>query len=126
MTQGPRHAGANGDRATTDPFGAAAEEAARLVDALGQWLAARAATRPGGPVDLGYLDAHIATGAAECKLCPLCQVISLLRTSSPELAHRLDEAMEALLALARVALDGVERSRADKPADSGFETIDIS
>jgi hypothetical protein len=114
------------DRATADPFGAAAEEAARLVDALGQWLAARSAARPSGPVDLGYLNTHVATGSAECKLCPLCQLISLLRTSSPELAHRMDEAMEALLALARVALDGVERQRAAKPTATGFETIDIS
>jgi hypothetical protein len=126
MSERPPSAGTAGDRATTDPFGAAAEEAAKLVDALGQWLAARAATRPSGPVDLGYLNTHIATGSAECKLCPLCQVISLLRTSSPELAHRLDEAVEALLALARVALDGVERQRQSKPTASGFETIDIS
>ena len=124
MTDGPRHSA--GDRATDDPFGAAAEEAAKLVDALGQWLAARAAARPSDPVDLGYLNPHIATGSAECKLCPLCQVISLLRTSSPELAHRLDEAVEALLSLARVALDGVEKQRAAKPASTGFETIHIS
>ena len=121
MTQGP-----TADRATTDPYGAAAEEAARLVDALGQWLAARAAARPTGGVDLGYLNTHIATGAAECKLCPLCQLISLARQGSPELAHKLDDAVEALLALARMALDGVERQRTDKPAGAGFETIDIS
>jgi hypothetical protein len=115
-----------GERSTADSFGAAAEEAARLVDALGQWLAARSAARPSGPVDLGYLNTHIATGTAECKLCPLCQLISLLRAGSPELTHRMDEAMEALLALARAALDGVERQRADQPAAPGFETIDIS
>jgi hypothetical protein len=122
MTEGPPFA----DRATTDPFGATAEEAARLVDALGQWLAARSASRPSGPGDLGYLTTHIATGSAECKLCPLCQLISLARQSSPELAHRLDDAMEALLALARTALDGLERPRAAKPTRPGFETIDIS
>jgi hypothetical protein len=121
MTDGPTT-----DRATTDPFGAAAEEAARLVDALGQWLAARSAARPNGGVDLGYLNTHIATGAAECKLCPLCQLISLARQGSPELSARMDDAVEALLALARMALDGVERQRSPKPAGSGFETINIS
>ncbi|HUR74311.1 MAG TPA: hypothetical protein VMZ00_08545 [Sporichthya sp.] len=121
MTDGP-----SADRATTDPYGAAAEEAARLVDALGQWLAARSAGRPNGGANLGYLNAHIATGAAECRLCPLCQLISLARQGSPELAHRIEEAVEALLALARMGLDGVERRRAPKPAGSGFETIDIS
>ena len=109
-----------------DSFGAAAEEAARLVDALGQWLAARSAPRTGGPVDLGYLDTHIATGSAECTLCPLCQLIALGRQASPELAHRLDEAMQAFLTLARTALDGLERQRASEPAPSGFETIHIN
>lgn len=123
MTDGSGQA--TGERSTADPFGAAAEEAAKLVDALGGWLAARAAARPSGPLDPGYLNTHIATGSAECKLCPLCQVISLLRTSSPELAHRLDEAVEALLALARAALDGVERQRATKAPSPGFETIHI-
>lgn len=126
---GPKHAapgtgasGASGGEA----FGAAAEEAARLVDALGQWLAARTASKPSGPVDLGYVNTHIATGAAECKLCPLCQLISLMRHSSPELATRLNETLEAVLALARTAIDGLERQRAEKPAGSGFETINIS
>lgn len=120
MTDGPTT-----DRATTDPFGAAAEEAARLVDALGQWLGARSATRSGG-LDLGYLNTHIATGAAECKLCPLCQLISLARQSSPELGQRLEEAMEAVLALARTAFDGLERQRAAKPEGPAFETIKIT
>lgn len=124
---GPGPSGqAHADRSAADPFGAAAEEAARLVDALGQWLAARSATRPGGPVDLDYLTTHLATGSAECTLCPLCRLISLGRQASPELGHRLEEAIEALLALARVALDGMERQRAGKPAGSGFETIDIT
>ncbi|MBA3745543.1 hypothetical protein [Sporichthya sp.] len=118
--------GSTTDRATTDPFGAAAEEAARLVDALGQWLGARSAARPNSGIDLGYLTTHIATGAAECKLCPLCQLISLARQSSPELGHRLEEAMEAVLALARTALEGLEGQRAAKPEGSGFETIKIT
>lgn len=118
MSEGP---------AGADAFGAAAEEAARLVDALGQWLAARSAARPNGPIDLGFLDTHIATGAAECTLCPLCQVISLIRAASPELTSRLDEAVEALLALARTALDGLDRQRAGNPKSGpGFETIHIT
>lgn len=111
---------------TADAFGSAAEEAARLVDALGQWLAARSAARPAGPVDLDYLSTHIATGSAECTLCPLCRLIALARETSPELAQRVDAAMEALVALARAALDGLERHRAGKPTGSGFETIDIT
>lgn len=105
----------------SDPVGAAADEAARLVDALGQWLAARS----GRAADGGGLSAHLATGSPECRVCPLCQVISLLRNGSPELARHLDEGVESLLALARVALDGFERQRTPHPPTSGFETIDI-
>lgn len=114
-----------GGPAGADPIGAAAEEAARLVDALGQWLAARSA-RTGGPVEAGGLNAHLATGSAECRICPLCQLISLARNSSPELSRHLDEAMESLLALARVALDGFERQRAGNRPSTEFETITIS
>lgn len=113
------------ERADTDPFGAAAEEAARLVDALGQWLAARAARDP-GPMDLDSLHAHIATDSPQCRLCPLCQLISLARTASPELTRHLDQAVESLLALARVALDSVERQRGGKRESAEFETIHIS
>lgn len=112
-------------RPAGDPVGGAAEEAARLVDALGQWLAARSA-RAGGPVDLGGLNGHLATGSAECRICPLCRLISLARNSSPELAGHLDQAMESLLALARVALDGFERHRSGDRPPPGFETIDIN
>ncbi len=123
MTGSPGSADAFG---TADALGSAAEEAARLVDALGQWLAARSASRPGFPVDLEDLNAHLATGSAECTLCPLCRLISLARQSSPELAQRLDEAMEAVVALARAAIDSLERHRTGKPSGSGFETIDIT
>lgn len=109
----------------TDPIGGAAEEAARLVDALGQWLAARSA-RSGGPVDLGSCGGQIATGSAQCRICPLCQLISLARTSSPELSRHLDDALQSLLALARVALDGVERQRAGNRPSAEFETIKIN
>jgi hypothetical protein len=98
-----------------DGFSSAAEEATRLVDALGEWLAARA----------GGLGTHLATGASECRICPLCQVIGLLRQARPEIVEHLDDAAGSLLAALRLALDGAEGGRASgRPA--GFENIDIS
>ena len=117
MTAGPSSA---------DAFGSAAEEAARLGDALGQWLAARSASRPNGWMDLHEVGAHIATGSTECALCPLCRLISLARQPSPELAQHLDEAIQAMVALGRAALDGLEQHRAGKPSGPGFETSDIT
>lgn len=96
-------------------FSAAAEEATRLVDALGEWLASRA----------GGLGAHLATGASDCRVCPLCQLIGLLRQSRPDIVAHLDDAAGSLLAALRLALDGAEGRRASgRPA--GFENIDIS
>lgn len=106
-----------------DSLGAAAEEAAKLADALGQWLAERS-TRPGGLFDLSAVAAHIATGSAECRLCPICQMIGVLRSGSPELARHLDEAMGSLLHVLRLGIEAAERQRGGRP-ETGFETIHI-
>jgi hypothetical protein len=92
----------------------AAEEATRLVDALGEWVASRA----------GGLGAHLGAGASECRICPLCQLIGLLRQNRPDIVEHLDAAAGSLLAALRLALDGAETRRA--AARPGFENIDIS
>lgn len=95
----------------SDAFGSAAEEAGRLVDALGQWLAS---------ANLGDL---LPGGSADCRACPVCQAIGLLRTARPEVVEHLEDAMASLLSAARVALEAGERTRPGR--DAGFERIDI-
>lgn len=70
-----------------EALGGPAEEARRLVEALGDWASTR----------LGAADEHIATGSAECQVCPVCQLITALRGDRSQALARLDEAWTALL-----------------------------
>lgn len=69
------------------PLGTPAEEARRLVEALGEWAGGR----------LGAADEHLATGAPECQVCPVCQLISALRGDRPEVLARFGEAWSAFV-----------------------------
>jgi hypothetical protein len=72
--------------------GSAAEEAVKLFAAVEDW-----ARRKAGHV----LDEdHVATGSAECQLCPVCQGIGVLRHVRPEaVEHMLDAAASFVAAL---------------------------
>ncbi len=106
-------------------FAASAEEASRLVDALGEWLAARAGTgNTGGLGSLSGLSAHFANGSSECRLCPVCQLIGVLRQSRPEVVGHLDDAASSLISALRLVLDGADRGRG-ATGRAGFEHIDI-
>lgn len=68
----------------SERVGSAAEEAVKLLGAAEDWVRRRA----------GAVDAeHLATGSAECTVCPVCQGVAALRAVRPEaLAHLLDAA----------------------------------
>lgn len=70
-----------------EPLGGPAEEARRLVEALGDWAAIR----------LGTAQEHLANGSAECRLCPVCQVIAALRGDRSEVLARVGAAWTAFL-----------------------------
>ena len=107
---------ASGSAAT----GSAAEETTRLFEAVQEW--ARRATGDGRSLGEHWTE-HVATGAPECRLCPVCQLISVLRDSRPEVALHLTEAAGSLLAAVRAALLAHEHDwTARRP---GVERIDI-
>lgn len=95
--------------ADQEPLGSAADEAARLADALSRWLSQ-----------------HLATGEGSCQVCPVCQVIARVRqqVSQPDVAEHLLVAGEALLAAARAALAAQEREWAAQP-EPPVQHIDI-
>lgn len=95
---------------TASPVG---EEAARLLEALHEWFA-------GGAGGLG-----LATGAAECQLCPLCRLLAVLRGTRPEVFGHLTDAATALLAALRAVVDEHERSWAARPA-TPVQHIDVA
>ena len=87
----------------------AAAEAVRLLAALQDWARE----------DVGE---HLATGAAECRYCPLCTAIALLRGDRPEVTEKLAEAGVAFLAALRAAFDAPPAG--DQPA-SRVTRIDL-
>lgn len=72
----------------SETVGSAAEEAAKLLTAVQDWARAR-------------FDAeHLATGGAECQVCPVCQGVAALRHLRPEtMEHLLDAAASVVAAL---------------------------
>jgi hypothetical protein len=94
-------------------LGSAAEEAARLIEALRRWVDDRGMSVP-----------PVATGAAECKLCPFCQLLAVLRDGQPEVFEHVGAAAESLFAAARSAIADHER-RWSKPAHHDVEHINL-
>jgi hypothetical protein len=90
----------------TPGTGSLAEEALRLVEALGLLAGAHAAGqahRPSSPPpDAGPPEAEPPeAGPAECSVCPVCRLIAGVRGLRPEVLAHLVAAGEELLAAAR-------------------------
>lgn len=110
--------------------GSVGEEAAKLLGALGDW----AKTQSGGHADnvagladglgerLQDINEHLATDAVECRYCPVCRVIHVVRSASPEVRDNLLIATTALMQAAA----GFLATQAPRPeAATGVEHIDL-
>ena len=95
---------------TTAP-GSLGEEASRLAEAIVEW--ARGAADGGVP---------IATGAEECTLCPVCQLLSLARRANPETFSHLADATTSFLAAVRTVVDAHGH---DHSGSSRLQRIDL-
>lgn len=88
-----------------EPIGSVGEEAAKLFVALSGWAKDQGVTSAGTAAGaasavteaMQNLNDHIATGGEDCKYCPLCQVISAVRTTSPEVKAHLAVAASSLM-----------------------------
>lgn len=118
-----------------DPqVGSLAEETARLVEALSDWARDQGADLGAGlggvaaqaSENLREVNEHLATGGAECRYCPLCRAIQLLRETSPEVRHHLADAGVALLQAAAAVLSTAAAGpqEGDRPR-STVEHIDL-
>ena len=83
---------------TAEP-GPVGEEAARLVEALAQWARGQFGDSLGE-----QLRDNIATDSAECKLCPVCMLIGIVRGTRPETVEHLLDAANSLTAAMRSAM----------------------
>jgi hypothetical protein len=97
----------------TEAVGGLAEEAAKLFGAAEEWW------RTHAPTDLMH-------SGPECRVCPICQVVSVVRGAQPELFEHLSDAADALMAAFRTAVEAQERAWARKAGDVPVERIDIS
>lgn len=97
----------------TEPESAAVE-AAKLFAAAEEWVRTRAGTL--------FDSEHLATGGAECTVCPLCQGVSVLRQVKPETVEHLLNAAASVVAALRSTL--VPPSPPAGPA-RGVQHIDV-
>jgi Family of unknown function (DUF5304) len=108
--------------------GPLAEEAARLVEAIGEWARGAVGDVTGASAEGG----PAARSGPECQICPLCQVLSLVRRTQPETFAHLADASASMVAALRTIVDrhdhggtrpsGVERIDLDGSGPSGAAT----
>lgn len=88
------------------------EEAVRLVEAIGEW--ARGA--------VGDVSAASTGDGQECQICPVCQLLALVRRAQPDTFGHLADASASMLAALRTIVDRHDHSGARQ---SGVERIDL-
>ncbi|KAB2342953.1 hypothetical protein [Actinomadura rudentiformis] len=59
-------------------------------------------------------DPHIATGAPECRNCPICRAIAMARESGPDVTTHVRQAGQSLMAAAFDVMAAFERTRAPR------------
>jgi len=119
--------------------GSLGEEAAKLLGALSGWarehageageqLSGLAAHAAASAQDLND---HLATGSAECTVCPLCRTVHAARQLGPEVTTHLSAAMASLVQAAAAFMvtaeqhaPGADRGPGDR-ATAGVEHIDL-
>jgi Family of unknown function (DUF5304) len=100
-----------------------AAEALRLFEAVQEW-ARRTSLGDLGDRVSAAAEGGFATGSEECTLCPICQVVHLVRANHPEVAEHLTDAVTALAAALRSAI-GAHEARWTARPPGGVEHIDI-
>jgi len=117
-----------------EPVGSLGEEAVKLLSALQGWAKesgsdyahAAAGAASSGSSSLSFINEHIATGGKDCRYCPLCQVISAVRQTSPEVKQHLASAATSFLqaGVGILATHAPDQSKGRR--ESGVEKIDLS
>ena len=70
------------------------------------------------------VNAHLATGASECTVCPICRTVQTARGMSPEVKNHLASAAASLMHAAAALLATVVPSE-DTASDGGVEHIEL-
>jgi hypothetical protein len=113
-----------------DQVGSAAEEAAKLLGAVGDWMREHGSDLGAtlsaftGPASAAAhdIDAHLATGAEECRYCPICRAVQAYRSASPEVREHLRTAASSLAQAVAALLD----TAVPDQRRGGVERIDLT
>lgn len=122
-----------------EPVGTLAEELAKLMGVVSGFAESaapgdKANTRGDEDGDAGADSAaehgeHIADGSAACQMCPVCQTIAFVRSTSPEVREHLASSAASFAAATRDLLDGIatQHQHPERPRKSSHvENIDLS
>lgn len=113
----------------TPDVGSLTEEAAKLFGALSGWAREHAGEAgeglsgmaAGAAASLHEVDDHLATGSAECTVCPVCRTVHAVRQLSPEVKAHLASAAtslaQAAASLLTTDVPGNARSGGTRAAD---------
>jgi hypothetical protein len=101
------------DAGDAHDVGSLGEEAAKLLGALSGWAREHAGDASEGLSGLAAqaaasahdLNEHLATGAAECTVCPVCRTVHAVRQLSPEVTTHLTSAMASLAQAAAAVME---------------------
>jgi len=124
----PRDA-SGGDPGPQEPVGSVGEEAAKLLGALSEWARDQGAEYSGSAAGAASsfaraaqdVNEHIATGSEDCRYCPVCQVIHIVRDTSPEVRTHLAVAASSLMHAAA----GLLATKPGEPRSGPVEKIDL-
>ena len=113
-----------------ESVGTVGEEAAKLLGALSEWARDQgtdyAGTAAGAASSFAHavrdVNEHIATESADCRYCPVCQVIHVVRSTSPEVREHLSVAASSLM---HAAAGLLATNTAGASSSSPVEKIDL-
>ena len=114
--------------------GGVADEAVKLLQALQDWgresgseyASATASAAAGAAGMLHDVNEHVATGSAECRYCPVCQLISAFRGTSPEVKQHLAAAASSLVqAVSGVLAPHLPTQGNDRRPEPSVQKIDL-
>ena len=112
-----------------EPVGSVGDEAAKLLGALSDWAKDQgtdyAGTAAGAAGSFAHavndVREHIATGSEDCRYCPVCQAIHVVRQTSPEVRAHLSLAASSLMHAAA----GLLATKPGEPRSGPVEKIDL-
>lgn len=102
--------------------GSLGEEAAKLAEAVQDWLAARSGQHAG---DVWAAATSPSQDGAECHICPVCTALRVLRGSRPEAFEHLADAASSFAAAFREMVGDAPARHSRPRGDGGVEHIDL-